>query len=505
MPASNTPLKTSKRSKSPKKKPRTITEIATAQYHSVDTVPPVPDLASKFFEPRAATLANPETSYEKFSQHTQEEVKARKGRKSSIKQGKDRPDEGNRPKTNRKPKSAPPRKRLYSPEAAMKRAECQDLLFASSSQLVSGESPTFIREIQLATRESEAAAVEQREAPGNLALNQERTAHSLSHRANRRLWSAAARDHDEGTLCAEQSSIDVARIEAPEDKDMSFVDIDHILAQSPDAAQAHISSCDRHASPIHEDGAERLSFHNVGRKHDVPDDTAPSEINAPHARTQCSALRPTSDNAVKSPKKARERPRKDPSQPPKARKPRKPPAVDQSKTTSSKRKSSTQKKSKSQARDKDEWINIDDISDVEASPTSSPPRRRASQSPSPVQPLELESTASKREPFTSTSKNAMNGPINDRERELWPALAARLFPLITAIIKSESPTMNLEKPSWHEKILMYDPIIVEDLTDWLQGRVNIEGLKKDGLKPWMTQKWCEENSICCVMKSNGWH
>ncbi len=84
----------------------------------------------------------------------------------------------------------------------------------------------------------------------------------------------------------------------------------------------------------------------------------------------------------------------------------------------------------------------------------------------------------------------------------------------------------MTNPSWHEKILLYDPIVLEDLTAWLnqQGlRFEIERLKpktktrgrkkKDAppevdewevikyeLKAWMVQKWCEDNSICCLWK-----
>ena len=82
-------------------------------------------------------------------------------------------------------------------------------------------------------------------------------------------------------------------------------------------------------------------------------------------------------------------------------------------------------------------------------------------------------------------------------------------------------------------MLMYDPIVVEDLTSWLneQGlRVEIrrhkpKGMKKRGrkrkdaaddvqevdwevceelLQPWMVQKWCEDQSVCCVLNEGGW-
>jgi hypothetical protein len=58
-------------------------------------------------------------------------------------------------------------------------------------------------------------------------------------------------------------------------------------------------------------------------------------------------------------------------------------------------------------------------------------------------------------------------------------------------------------PTWHEKILLYDPIILEDLTAWL----NVEGLGlvgEDGeVSALEVRDWCESNGICCLWKG-GW-
>ena len=100
------------------------------------------------------------------------------------------------------------------------------------------------------------------------------------------------------------------------------------------------------------------------------------------------------------------------------------------------------------------------------------------------------------------------------------------------MVKAAPHTRDVAKLSWWEHILLYDPIVVEDLTKWL----NEQGLsmeivrnkrkkaksKKDDpamnydedaievetqeapLQPWMVQRWCEEHSICCYMKDVGW-
>lgn len=52
-------------------------------------------------------------------------------------------------------------------------------------------------------------------------------------------------------------------------------------------------------------------------------------------------------------------------------------------------------------------------------------------------------------------------------------------------------------PSWHEKILMYDPIVLEDFAAWL----NTEGLglvsedREVGVG--FLRQWCESKGVCC--------
>jgi hypothetical protein len=114
----------------------------------------------------------------------------------------------------------------------------------------------------------------------------------------------------------------------------------------------------------------------------------------------------------------------------------------------------------------------------------------------------------------------------------WTSVSAALFPQITKVVKATPPSTDLANPTWHEKILLYDPIVLEDLTAWLNGQgVRVEtrkvkakakkkGKKKldvevametvvedveyelvrEELKPWMVQKWCEEKSICCLWR-----
>lgn len=87
--------------------------------------------------------------------------------------------------------------------------------------------------------------------------------------------------------------------------------------------------------------------------------------------------------------------------------------------------------------------------------------------------------------------------------DLSPASSQKaLFAHITSAIKATSPSKDVNNPSWHEKILLYDPIALEDLTVWL----NTGGLQKVGwdgeVERMEVKAWCESRSICCVWKES---
>ncbi|KIW84711.1 hypothetical protein Z517_00099 [Fonsecaea pedrosoi CBS 271.37] len=67
-----------------------------------------------------------------------------------------------------------------------------------------------------------------------------------------------------------------------------------------------------------------------------------------------------------------------------------------------------------------------------------------------------------------------------------------------------NPRNHQISPTWHEKILMYDPIVLEELTVWL----NTEGFKAIGedreVSPMEVRKWCEQNGVCCYGVAGGW-
>jgi len=128
---------------------------------------------------------------------------------------------------------------------------------------------------------------------------------------------------------------------------------------------------------------------------------------------------------------------------------------------------------------------LDEISDSDAAQTPSPPRRHPSQAGTPPLPLQLSSSAS----------------IDSRE--LSPDSAqARVFKYITTAVKTAPPSNDSSNPSWHEKILLYDPIILEDLTVWLNTGA-LQNAGWDGeVHPKEVKKWCGSKSICCLWKEN---
>ena len=70
--------------------------------------------------------------------------------------------------------------------------------------------------------------------------------------------------------------------------------------------------------------------------------------------------------------------------------------------------------------------------------------------------------------------------------------------------RTKAPTKIAIAPTWREKILMYDPIVLEDLTAWL----NTEGFRAINEDRQVTaldvRDWCETNGVCCYGLGGGW-
>jgi hypothetical protein len=79
---------------------------------------------------------------------------------------------------------------------------------------------------------------------------------------------------------------------------------------------------------------------------------------------------------------------------------------------------------------------------------------------------------------------------------------AALFSFITKAVTTAPRSTNPLNPSWHEKMLMYDPIVLEDLSAWLNsGQLDRVGYDAE-VAPGDVKKWCESKSVCCLWRVN---
>jgi hypothetical protein len=112
-------------------------------------------------------------------------------------------------------------------------------------------------------------------------------------------------------------------------------------------------------------------------------------------------------------------------------------------------------------------------------------------------------------PPTIASDAGLVDMVGSEEAHSKPTMENSLGPKIhAAILRESEDSMNSDRnhvkdPTWHEKILLYDPIVLEDLATWL----NTKGLAlvdEDGeVSAFEVKEWCESNGICCLWRG-GW-
>ncbi|CAK7207475.1 5'-flap endonuclease [Sporothrix eucalyptigena] len=78
-----------------------------------------------------------------------------------------------------------------------------------------------------------------------------------------------------------------------------------------------------------------------------------------------------------------------------------------------------------------------------------------------------------------------------------------LFQYISTAVTNQPRATDPTAPSWHEKILMYDTIILETFTAWLNnGPLQAAGYAGVAIDPQSVKKWCESKSVCCTWRKN---
>ncbi|CAD0098408.1 unnamed protein product [Aureobasidium mustum] len=247
-----------------------------------------------------------------------------------------------------------------------------------------------------------------------------------------------------------------------------------------------------------------------GGSHDIPPSTTPNSHLKPRGRPPKFGPAP---NPV-SPKRARGRPRRSAS-------PDGLPVSSQLRKLPSFPNASSQRAAV--AEPSSDYLDIDAISDIDIATHAPSPPRRLPTSP-PKATLEFDRPPPTPLPTIAASTARCSAKLLLAE---WPSIAPTVFPKITKTVRSTPPSQDHKAPTWHEKMLLYDPIVLEDLTLWLNGQgVRIEisvpkvvkgkGKKKadaaeaveeatelvqEELQPWMVQKWCEEHKWWLARKN----
>ncbi|KAF3036138.1 5'-flap endonuclease [Didymella keratinophila] len=556
--------------KAPKKKPRTITDLVTGQYAPREAPLDVQAITSDFFSPRTSTTKVPLNDVALDGESPQKRAprkrsKFREGSEGATTKAKPRARKASsRPAAKPKPVA----EKLLSPTSAVMRMNQQDVLFGTSSQLALEESPTTVRQIQRAITKSE---LDVGGAPRCLLEAPPRWPRLRRVEGKRGLWRESTRDSDGGLL----ENVENVYIPEPDrtqdlpllmdiiqdepDLPSGFVDIDDVELTIESAAPIAISSDlptppesqspktlvePTPTRPAHDEIFEDIddfenglppSNQNVESQASFADiddfQSAPPSVEhrPPLSPSKPPASAPAQTTVTGSPKKCRSRPPKalsaiptiPASAPPTSHK------LDSPRHTP-RRFPSTPPKGSGRFIDIEEILDSEDEALEAFSPA--PPRVRKLQD-SPPLPLAFD------QEVTTSAKVT---PDDDRPTPIfriltshleWANIKPTICSAITTHIRSIPPTTDPKKPSWYEKILMYDPIILEDFTAYLNSNTKLRtykratqkqikaynnelkmkgnailGVERDDqvmaiekeLEVDMVRDWCEQMSICCI-------
>ncbi|KAL1873546.1 5'-flap endonuclease [Diaporthe australafricana] len=588
-PSNQTPGETSPiKQKAPKKKPRTLTELATAAY-----------------APKPAELPEDPLKEDSILEYFNVD---KNGPASKPMKGK-----GKGKATKATKKKAPPKQPLLlSPKAAIRQSAKQDFVFGTSSQLVREDSPTVLRDLQAALRASNITSE-------NVESADNSHASALSSESTKRgggLWSVSARDEDGGVVDIEVidlvgspfSEDDAVAILDPwkdlppelptasgtetETAEPSLIEIECMpvalsnTSSKPSISKSHFFLTQQKvtinaAAAASSGSSAKQSFPLITdllQEDDVPppsnqeqseEDVSQIPLTMPrkvqktrpnydlftdaklakevssfgfkavktrsgmlalldqcwNSRSQApiaaasfstSALSP-SPKGKKTTSAAVSKVATSPSSKRQRAKPKKAPDVVPSDVAAAAEGASTTSAPKKRGRPrKDASTSADLMTSTTMPPppkgqpaVSTPKRRKASTQPrAEIRDSDLDSDdsaglSSPEKIFTSGGE-AVDISINeDTEISLDMSPTAQqsvLFSHITRAVTSAPRTTDPENPSWHEKMLMYDPVILEDLAAWLNsGQLTRVGCDGEA-SPIDVKKWCESMSVCCLWR-----
>lgn len=114
---------------------------------------------------------------------------------------------------------------------------------------------------------------------------------------------------------------------------------------------------------------------------------------------------------------------------------------------------------------------------------------------------DTDSAPSSPEPIFSPDPNDVSLPTDDSLALPPTTEEATLHAYITKAVTSVPRSDDPERPSWWERMLMYESVIVEDLAAWLNTG-GLDGVGFDGeVSAGEVKGWCEARSVCCVWRT----
>ncbi|PYH40899.1 protein slx4 [Aspergillus saccharolyticus JOP 1030-1] len=399
---------------------------------------------------------------------------------------------------------------ILSPEAAVKSLNDQELVFGTCSQLEREDSPTTIRELQTAIWESEQSLALERSTRANGSARDTLPLTVSRFTASRKLWSVASRDVDGSVLPLEIVDLadgpDTPKARAVFDKAVSEQKKD----QTSSTTKEEVPTMPHFSGFTDAQLSKRIA--KFGFK---PIKSRPKMIEiltkcwesehgtaAPSVSDEPAPKPPTSSVPTLVPKAS--------NKPTKTRKttttkitntesqPKTQPDTTFIKTTTAPVESATTSTYS--------FANIEEIQDSEDDESIPSPSRLQAQylshnaAPQPSLPTTITPTiplSPSKEKATTLAKK-----IHAERAVESPNIHDQISQAVY-LQRPLRPTSASRQPSWHEKILMYDSIFLEDFTTWL----NTEGLglvnEDREVGAALVKEWCEARGVCCCYRPKG--
>lgn len=427
---------------------------------------------------------------------------------------------------------------VLSPEAAAKTLDEQDLVFGTCSQLEREDSPTLLRDMQMAIHVSEVSVAQERRMHPSKSLGSGSTISRFA--APRNLWSVAARDQ-EGCLAQAEVVDMVDESDAPQVPPKSggsrkevegkqrweCVDLEMLEDAQSNKPREEMPISNK--APVEHQQPTVQAVANAGQS---GKDISKNEESCPpmpqySGFTDSELSRQIATYGFK-PLKSRQKmidllqkcweskygpntkfTQEDLLDGPTAKSTIPQPSKMAQKTTKLKSKSKTPSES----------IPREDISTIAGRKPATKRQQKETTRPAPTQKVEeiedseeevipspsrlhtrYTSTDNQPLPVSTAQSPTRSSRTDPSSRTSLPDLAAQITKAVRA--QRRSISSGRTRPSWHEKILMYDPIILEDFAAWL----NIEGLgaidEDREVGAGFVREWCESKGICCCWKKS---